>query len=321
VRGPAAERRSFLVEHAGDLWIGDALHGPRVLAPDGRLRKSYLFSQIDGATRFLPYSAFTTGEGAPDHEYGLKQALLRAGRPRTYYVDRGSAYVSRSLRILCAELGIHLTHTGPGDAEAKGAIERWHRTWREEVGDELPEHPLPLAELNALHWAWLASEYHARTHDTTRRSPLDHWLAELAQGKLRPLPAGIDLDAVFLHRAKRTVRKDGTVRFAGELLEVRSELVGHSVELRFDPSDPSARPRVFRDGRFFCDTVPLDRHRNATRARHRPRGEPQPDLPEPTGLDPLAQIHAQHYGRTRPGAGAPAHTDATPRPHKARKED
>ena len=29
VRGPSAERRSFIAEHAGDLWVGDALHGPR----------------------------------------------------------------------------------------------------------------------------------------------------------------------------------------------------------------------------------------------------------------------------------------------------
>jgi putative transposase len=41
------ERRSFLPEHAGDLWVGDALHGPMVIAPDGSVRKSYLLSQID----------------------------------------------------------------------------------------------------------------------------------------------------------------------------------------------------------------------------------------------------------------------------------
>lgn len=31
-RGPSAERRSFITEHAGDLCIGDALYGPLVLA-------------------------------------------------------------------------------------------------------------------------------------------------------------------------------------------------------------------------------------------------------------------------------------------------
>jgi transposase InsO family protein len=296
-RGPSAERRSFLAPHAGDLWMGDVMHGPSVIAPGGQIRKAYLLSQIDAATRYLPHSYFATSEAAPEHEYGFKQALLKAGRPRTYYVDLGSAYIARSLRAICGELGVHLVHTAPKDCEAKGAIERWHRSWREEIGDELPDHPLPLAELNALHWAWLGSEYHARRHETTGRSPREHWLAEA--GELRPLPATLDLDAVFLHRAKRKVRKDGTVRFAGGLFEVRPELVGKAVELRFDPTDGETRPRVFLDSRFVCDTVPLDRLRNATRARRRNLGQPDPSA-QPTGIDPLAQILEAHYERTRP---------------------
>jgi hypothetical protein len=53
LRGPSAERRSFIAEHAGDLWVGNALHGPLVIAPDGRVCKSYLLSQIDDAMRHI----------------------------------------------------------------------------------------------------------------------------------------------------------------------------------------------------------------------------------------------------------------------------
>jgi transposase InsO family protein len=309
-RGPSAERRSFLVEHAGDLWMGDALHGPLVVAPDGRIKKSYLLSQIDVATRYLPHSFFVLAETAVEHEYGFKQALLKGGRPRTYYVDLGAAYIARSLRAICGELGIHLVHTAPKDAEAKGVIERWHRTWREEVEDELPDHPLPLAELNALHWAWLGAEYHARRHDTTGRPPREHWLAEAHH--LRSLPRSIDLDAIFLHRAERKVRKDGTVRWGGGLLEVRSELVGKTIELRYDPTAKDTHPRVYVNGRFVCDTVPLDRYQNATRRRRRDLGEPDPAV-DPTGIDPLDLIQKEHYERTRP----PHPTSPTPR----KKED
>jgi Mu transposase, C-terminal len=154
---------------------------------------------------------------------------------------------------------------GTGDCEAKGVIERWHETWRAEVGDELPSHPLPLSELNSKHWAWLAVEYHARVHETTQRAPLEHWLSEAP--RLRRLPRELDLDDVFLHRQKRTVRKDGTVRFRGGLLEVRYDLSGDEVELRFDPADEDALPRVFQEGRFVCDTVRLDRFRNAPHGR------------------------------------------------------
>ena len=295
-RGPAAERRSFIAAHAGDLWVGDVLHGPLVVTAHGSPRKSYLITLLDNATRFVVHSYFALSEGAVEHEHALKQALLKHGRPRTYYVDLGGAYTADSLAQIAAELGIYLRHTEARDCEAKGVIERWHRTWRDEVGDELNEAPLPLADLNSLHWAWLASEYHRRRHDTTGRAPLDHWLDEAKH--LRPLPPGKDLDQVFLHRLQRKVRKDGTVRFVGRFYEVSPELVGQTVQLRFDPHDPHATPpKVFRDDRFLADTVPLDRLANNFRRRHRPTGAPAPTA-VPSGLDPLALIQQEHYQRT-----------------------
>jgi hypothetical protein len=88
--------------------VGDAMHGPLVLAPDGRVRKSYLLTQIDDATRYIPHSYFALSESAAAQEYGLKQAILKYGIPRGYYVDLGSAYIAPSLRAICADLGIHL---------------------------------------------------------------------------------------------------------------------------------------------------------------------------------------------------------------------
>jgi hypothetical protein len=103
------------------------------------------------------------------------------------------------------------------------------------------------------------------------------------------------------------VRKDGTVRFRGGYLEVRSELVGQEVELRFDPHDDTARPRAFLENAFVCDTVPLDRVANASRKRRRVSREASPDA-EPSGLDPLALIEAEHYDRVRPVGRPPKST-------------
>ena len=310
--GPDAERRSFLSEHAGDLWVGDALHlRVPVLGPNGKCHKKvYLLTVIDGATRFVLHSELSLSEGAVAHERALKQALLKHGRPRVYYVDRGSAYVAGSLQAICAQLGICLLHTEKRDPEAKGVIERWHRTWRAEVEQELGPTALPLDQICAKHWAWLAVEYHARVHDTTQRPPMAHFLAEVEH--LRPLPRELALDEVFLHRVQRKVRKDGTVRFQGLLLEVRHELVGRTVELRFDPTLKGSRPRVFVRDRFFCDTVPLDRLANATRRRHRSQGQPAPGT-VPSGLDPLALIEAEHYERVGPWPEPPA---LLPKGHK-----
>lgn len=298
VRGPQAERRSFLMEHSADLCVGDAMHLRQpVIGPDGRLRKAYLLSQIDGATRYIMHSTFALAEGAVEQERGLKEAILKHGPPRAYYVDRGPAYIADSLKMICAELGIRLLHTQSGDAAAKGVIERWHRTFRDEVEDELSREPLHLADLQAKHWAWLSVEYHARKHDTTERCPREHFLAEAEH--LRALPRGKNLEEVFLHREPRKVRNDGTVRFRGAYLEVRPELMGKTVELRFDPTDAAARPKVFFKDRFVCDTVPLDRYANATRKRRRTLGEPEPMAPS-SGLDPLDLIEAEHYERVRP---------------------
>jgi transposase InsO family protein len=293
-RAAIRERRSFILEHAGDLWVGDVKHGPRVIH-ERRIRKSYAINIIDCATRFIVASRMCLSESAVAHEGVIKDALRTYGRPRAYYVDGGSAYKSSSLQKICADLGIYLIHTLPGDAEAKGVIERWQRTWGEEVLDEIPDEPLELHDLQSKHWAWLACEYQPRVHETTNRAPLEHMLAEVEAGQLRELPAGLDLDRVFWHRAKRKVRKDGTVRFGGRMLEVQSELVGEKVELRWDPNEPQQYPQVWLDGRFVCDTVELDLLANASRKRRVTQPKPEPES-EPTGIDPLADLEREHYG-------------------------
>jgi hypothetical protein len=98
-------------------------------------------------------------------------------------------------------------------------------------------------------------------HDTTGRTPREHWLSEIAAGHVRVPPGGLNLEEVFLHRAIRRVRKDGTLKFRGQLLEVRADLSQKKVELRFDPHDAEAQPKVYLDKHFVCDTVPLDRYK------------------------------------------------------------
>ena len=301
--GPDAERRSFLSEHAGDLWVGDALHlRVPVLGPDGKCHKKvYLLTVIDGATRFVLHSELSLSEGAVAHERALKQALLKHGRPRVYYVDRGSAYVAGSLQAICAQLGIFLLHTEKQDPEAKGVIERWHRTWRAEVEQELGPTPLPLDPICAKHWAWLAVEYHARVHDTTQRAPLAHFLAEVDH--LRPLPRELALDEVFLHRVQRKVRKDGTVRFQGAAAggAPRAGRAHRAAALRPDGQGATAAG--------LCARPLLLRHRPAGPARQRhppPSSEPGSTGPRDRALGPgpLGPHRGGALRAGRPLAGA-----------------
>ncbi len=307
-RREATERRAFRHAKAGDLWMGDVMHGPVVIAPDRRRRKCYLHLFIDSAVRFVPGCAFRLGETATDLQAVLKQALLKYDIPRVLYLDRGAAQISESLKIICGELQIRLLHCRPYDPEAKAGVERFFRTVREELLDELAPEPLDLGELNGLLWSWLAAEYHQRIHGGTQRSPLEHWLSEV--GHLRPAPRPEVLEKIFLHRAHRLVRRNGTVRFAGRLLEVRSELCGLKVELRFDPERPNQLPAVYIDGQFYCDTVELDVVRNSRRKRRRiSPSKAEDDAAPSTGLDPLRLIQAEHERR----AGAHRHPKTIPR--------
>jgi transposase InsO family protein len=269
---PPIERRAFIVEHPGDLWMGDSMRGPLVLV-DTVVCKSWMLSQLDCATRYAINSEFFTNEDAARQEDGLRHGITGHGVPRMYYVDRGPAYIADSLYTICAELGICLLHAKSGDCEAKGAIERWHKTWRAEVGIELPEAPLPVGELNERHMAWLRCEYHHRVHETTGKMPLEHFLA--GHEYMRPVPP--TLEEIFLHREDRKVRNDGTIRWGGGLYEVPGEYVGMTVELRHAPLQPHEAPWLYVDGERVCQATLLDRIANSTkRRRELPQPEPVP---------------------------------------------
>ena len=132
------EKRSFTAEFAGSIWYGDVMHGPRVPVK-GQLRKTYLVSLFDDASRLVAHSAFCLGETALDIEGVLKQALLRRGVPTRIVVDNGAAYRANTLQGICARLGIHLIFCRPYQPTSKGKLERWHRTLRDLFLSELDE--------------------------------------------------------------------------------------------------------------------------------------------------------------------------------------
>ena len=112
------ERRAYVAAHAGDIWYGDVMHGPRVPVAK-RLRKVYLVSLMDDASRLIAHSAFRPGETALDIEGVLKQAVLKRGRPSRMVLDNGAAYRAKTLQGICARLGIHLIYCRPYQPEAK----------------------------------------------------------------------------------------------------------------------------------------------------------------------------------------------------------
>jgi putative transposase len=265
------ERRSFVAEHAGDIWQGDVLHGPSIQTPSG-VRKTYLVSLLDDASRLIVHSAFCLGETALDIEGVLKQAVLKRGLPYKLIIDNGAAYRSGSLQSICAILEIRLIYCRPYEPEGKGKLERFHRTFREQFLSEINAEKIAgLDDLNARLWAWLECIYHRRPHvGLQNKTPLDRWRDDLIHVRQLGFKAA-KIDDIFCHRVERTVRKDGTISWDGKVFEAAFELVDKKIILVVDPHTKTALyvESIFGDN--LGPVTPLNKISNLNRKRHRPQ--------------------------------------------------
>ena len=278
-----ADRRRFAFRDAGELWMSDVMHGPRVRVGRTR-RKTYLIAFIDDATRVVPFAAFATAENVRAFLPVFRNALIRRGLPQRLYVDNGAAYRSRHLALVCARLGVALIHARPWQPSGKGKIERFFRTlragWLARVEDAGRE---TLESLNRGLWAWIEGEYHNAPHrGLDGNTPLEQWA--LASAGVRYPDATLDLDDLFLFEAKRVVHKDRTVSLDGRLYEVDALLVGQRVVLRYDPEAPPSRPLdVVHDGKPAGQATRLDAYANTAvrRGHYSKQIEPGDPAPEP----------------------------------------
>ena len=276
-----ADRRRFAFRDAGELWMSDVMHGPKVRLGRSR-RKTYLIAFIDDATRVIPFAAFATAENIQAFLPVFKNALIRRGLPQRLYVDNGAAYRSRQLVLICAKLGVALVHARPYQPAGKGKIERYFRTLRAGWLNHLDAQALDsLQTLNRSLWAWIEGEYHNTPHRGIEgRTPLEQWA--LASAGVRYPDATLDLDEIFLFEARRLVHKDRTVSLNGRLYEVDPLLVGQRVILRYDPEAPPTRPLdVVHDGKPAGKATRLDAYANTAVKRGYPSRQIEADDPAP----------------------------------------
>lgn len=242
------DRRHFEFAAAGDLWMSDVMHGPKI-REGTRIRKTYLIAFIDDATRLVPYAEFKLSEGVIPYLTVLEQAVRRRGIPKRLYVDNGAAFRSRQLEYVCAKLRIALIHAKPYSPQGKGKMERWFRTVRMQFLAGLrPDGMASLDIMNQTLAAWIEGEYHNTPHrGLANETPADKW-ARTSDGVRMP---DADLSEHFLAEQKRHVQKDRTVTLDGVAFEVDAALVGERVLLRFDPGrKPDKRVvQVWHNGR------------------------------------------------------------------------
>lgn len=291
VSTPSVERRAFEAAQAGDIWYGDVMHGPKVVIA-GCLRKSYLVSLMDDASRLIAHSAFCAGETALDIEGVLKQAVLKRGLPIKLVVDNGAAYRSKTLQAICARLEIRLIYCKPYSPQGKGKLERWHATVRRQFLSELTACAIrDVHDLNARWWVWIEKAYHLRPHQgLDGQTPLQRWQQDLT--RMRSLGQfARQLDAIFYHRHPRKVRQNGTVAFQGTLFEVPYELSGQSVVLVVDPPSHQAIAVEDADGKCLGPVTLLDAKANVHRKRCQSPPTPSTKPPATSTVEDLYQAY------------------------------
>ena len=85
----------------------------------------------------------------------LDKLLEWRGRPEELRVDNGPEFISRAMESWCAEHGITLRFIQKGKPSQNGFIERFNRTYREEVLDRYVFTDLDQARLFTHAWMWV----------------------------------------------------------------------------------------------------------------------------------------------------------------------
>jgi len=282
--------RRFERCHFGDLWQGDAMHGPKLPDPANpdQDRQAFLFAFLDDYTRLIPHAQFYWNEQLPRLEDCFKRAILRYGRPLAIYVDQGKVYSSRQLDTVCASLGIQRILGTPYYPEGRGKIERFFQFVQSDFLPELPHSSVAtLVQLNESLLAWLEVIYHRKLHSETGQAPLDRYRQDDAPASRPADPT--ELRQAFLHREERKVAKTATFSFQGNRYRVAAYLRGQTIHLRYDPFDLTRLEVWFQNS--FLQLAEPDRVVTTVHPDVDP--DPQPLLPPNTGLDYLALLRTE----------------------------
>lgn len=241
-RAPRHRSRRERMPRAGMLVQTD---GSRHDWLEGRGPWLTLVGAVDDATSELLFGTFRDEEDSAGYLQLVRDIGREHGLPEAFYRDRHGSLEPPSGRRPPPELavadGIALTHVGralealsidsitAGSPQAKGRVERAWGTMQQRLVIGLR---LAGAHDRASADAVLADflpRYNAR-FAVPPADPAPAW---------RPLPEGLDLDAVCAFRYERVVANDATVRIGGVVLDLPRQpggrsLAGQRVEVRLE---------------------------------------------------------------------------------------
>ncbi len=259
---PAAEsnskhREAFSKRYANEMWQLDTMFGPHV-TNGGKKTQTKLIAFIDDASRVITHGEFFLSEKTDDLITAMKSAFHKRGVPETLYVDNGSIYTCAEITQICARVGILLCHAPVRDGAAKGKIERFFRT----VRDNFLLRELDLSsvrKLNDQFRVWVEEEYNAKVHSTLKMKPVDRFAMDLK--RIRFLEPMAFNDELFFFEQDRCVRKDNTFQVKNIRYEAPRGLAGMKIQVRFNRANPD-RIIVFFKGDRMGEATELDFYAN-----------------------------------------------------------
>jgi putative transposase len=272
------QRLAFAKAHANEMWQADTLYGPHVQI-DGVAVQTRLIAFLDDASRVCCHGQFFPAENVDTLIEALRAAFYKRGVPACLYVDNGSIYTSKEIIQICARVGCLLAHAPVRDGAAKGKVERFFRSVREQFLCL----QLDLASLEALNRQfthWVEEDYNAHVHSVLGMSPLDRFA--LDRHRVRFLPPNQANDELFFVEEERHVRADNTFSFHAVRFEAPRHLPDRTVQVRFQRKDPATRVVVYYKGERMGQARPLD-----AIANDRPPKKPKSDPGEAAGPAPV----------------------------------
>ena len=283
-------RLRWQAERPGALWQGDVCHGPSLVVGEDRLPLR-IHALLDDASRYVVALEAHSTERELDMIGVLVAALRRYPPPDVLYLDNGSTYRGDALRLACERLGITLLHPRPGDAPARGKMERFWRTLRQGCLDFLGP-VTTLHEVNVRLLAFLDQHYHGAPHGGLfGRDPGAVW-AEGAGPDRKPVTEEQLAEALTV-RERRRVRRDTTGRHRRHRLGARPGLPcrprrhRRPVPGRTPRRRPgsSTRASACRSTRSIPSPMPVASARRAATTT-RPRATSPSTRPRPSSIAP-----------------------------------
>jgi transposase InsO family protein len=291
------QRLRWQAAHPGALWQGDVCHGSPIVV-GGKPVPVRIHALLDDASRYVVAIEARHQEREVDMLAVLIRALRRFGAPDALYLDNGATYRGETLSLACARLGTALVHAKPYDAPARGKMERFWRTLRDQClvfCKDLPS----LHDVNVRLIAWLDEQYHKAPHGgLLGKTPAEVFDAAPARTD--------DLDETKLRRAltvreRRRVRRDNTLAMDGADWETSLHfLAGRLVTVARSLIDADDPPWIEYDDKVY-PLSPVDPVKNARRER----APTSLDAPHAARVpfDPTGPLVDRALGRTPKRAG------------------